>query len=847
MAGTAKEKLFELISDMNGSSEDEVSSTIGMEYGGGLDDAYMTLSERKRRSSAFADPNANSAFASPMSQGGLPTVYRFWGGDVYSNEQLSEAEGISVDERGGFDAFQEPVTNQRGLWEPDSPEKINRQLAEKEREEKANKAAINQLYHMQLYGRVGQKQDDRGLRTGPTAPINDRSYNFDFTPSFPAASNPPSTPIEDSSPKIDENLLDVKLRDLSRPDFNRLWKSLSGRMTGVQSNKFDRHGPNLDNTAREAIAAANKILDGPMSTRKTGGGLPTIYRQDGGDYDYDYSLEDIGLNTGDFVGSDYDFYGDYNVDYKDMGYTPAEASYMSGDTVNLGGPSFNPYPPKQTISPNNPYMHPDGTPKTGPGSDRSVHSPDWTEDESMLSNLNLLESGPTVINKDEDKDADDYEDPTSILSVVNRNVPAPIDSDPNKEALAALVSQKSSEEEIDYTDPKHWRGYNRTSSPESMPNVDIGVGVTPIVADAGVNIGIGKQFGSSGEDRPIDTIDPDDFITNPEARYEALYGSKKGDPTFTEGGQFIYNRLGEPDLGPNLDPEAIRARLNKEGYTRTEYVYLNDLLSKGYSMKQAEDILVQGMATPGGLSAMQSGFKDGYSYGGPAGTLLDAIEKGTQHTLGIGQVLQEKKKRREEDKEFAKYRAGFIGEEIPKDKAEEVVGSNFLNFVGDLLGLKRGEANILDKDSISQISAKAEEQGFTYKTPNSFANMISSFLPSKAAIPFTILQNILPNKSVGTITSKKDGTTFSLNEDGSLTFVEDPASLNYDEGSDAAPARKSRPVKQQVSTSTEEPPKTGMAALLARRPDPKKRLNTLADLQEKYRKIYGRPFETGIG
>ena len=38
-----------------------------------------------------------------------------------------------------------------------------------------------------------------------------------------------------------------------------------------------------------------------------------------------------------------------------------------------------------------------------------------------------------------------------------------------------------------------------------------------------------------------------------------------------------------------------------------------------------------------------------------------------------------------------------------------------------------------------------------------------------------------------------------------------------------------------------------MAALLARRADPKKRLDTLANLQEKYRKIYGRPFETGIG
>ena len=225
--------------------------------------------------------------------------------------------------------------------------------------------------------------------------------------------------------------------------------------------------------------------------------------------------------------------------------------------------------------------------------------------------------------------------------------------------------------------------------------------------------------------------------------------------------------------------------------------------------------------------------------------LLDALERGTQQTLGIGQVLQERKKRREEDKEFDKFRAGFIGEEIPKDKAEGIVGSKFLNFVGDLFGLERKEANILDKDSISQISAKAEEQGFTYKTPNSFASRISSLLPSKVSIPFTILQNILPNKSVGTITSKKDGTTFSLNEDGSLTFIEDTASLNYDEGPDAALTKKDRPVKKQADTPTEEPPKTAMTALLARRPDPKKRSETMVREQDIYERIYGKPFNIG--
>ena len=53
---------------------DIIEPTVERQYGGGLDDAYMN------RRSAFAAPDANSAFASPMSQGGLPTVYRFFGG-----------------------------------------------------------------------------------------------------------------------------------------------------------------------------------------------------------------------------------------------------------------------------------------------------------------------------------------------------------------------------------------------------------------------------------------------------------------------------------------------------------------------------------------------------------------------------------------------------------------------------------------------------------------------------------------------------------------------------------------------------------------------------------------------
>ena len=73
-----------------------IEPTVEKQYGGGLDDAYMN----RRRSSAFAAPDATSAFASPMSMGGLPTIYRQDGGDFnydYSFEDIGLNTGDFVD------------------------------------------------------------------------------------------------------------------------------------------------------------------------------------------------------------------------------------------------------------------------------------------------------------------------------------------------------------------------------------------------------------------------------------------------------------------------------------------------------------------------------------------------------------------------------------------------------------------------------------------------------------------------------------------------------------------------------------------------------------------------------
>ena len=75
----------------------EGGQIMPMQYGGGLDDAYMN----RRRSSAFAAPNATSAFASPMSMGGLPTIYRSTGSGISDEDMAAMAAEL---DQADFDA-----------------------------------------------------------------------------------------------------------------------------------------------------------------------------------------------------------------------------------------------------------------------------------------------------------------------------------------------------------------------------------------------------------------------------------------------------------------------------------------------------------------------------------------------------------------------------------------------------------------------------------------------------------------------------------------------------------------------------------------------------------------------
>jgi hypothetical protein len=554
----------------------EGGQIMPMQYGGGLDDAYMTFRDRKRRS-AFADPNATSAFAN----GGLPTVYRENGGfmddadaqayaDVYGPADPGNVDPGTVDPN--EDVWQAPPTSRGDTWRPKSVEQINKELAAKERDNMLNSAAITQLWRGQERGSTGTTQRPSGTSSwiGPT---NNRSYNFDFgfTPSLPAASNPPPTPIEDSSPKIDENLLDKKLGDLSRPDFSRVWRNITNPMTGIQSNKFDRGGPNLDNTVREAIAAAKEILDGPVSTRKTGGGLPTVYRFTGG----------LGLSFGD------------------------DQQEAAGDTYN----------------------------------------------QDQLDQLSQA-YGPSPQLSDLAADSE-----------LGYNAPE----------IAAIRDAQRAAAEKDEADRRI--GYLK--------------GTTRTVTDQRTSI-----------------------------------------PTKEE-----YERS-----------------LDKYGYEPWQTAYLNDLIRDGYDINQAQSTLASAMATPGGIQGMRDAFYGGYSYGGPAGTLQDLLEKGTGIGLGLGEWFKNRKKPKE--------REGLKG----------LIDKGF-----DMASVTRN----MTPENIDRLNNMLIEKGASFTPNNKFASAIVGTvapLAAKAAISY-----FGGEKTVGTLTTR-DGLSYQVGDRGGLTL--NTPDVNIDYGSD---------------------------------------------------------------
>ena len=287
-------------------SKQKLNNMMGFQerqYGGGLDDAYMN----RRRSNAFADPNANTAFDSPMSIGGLPTVYRQDGGDMdfmstYTQEDIDEAMASGPPEAEFGDVVGMPtVTTPQG-----TPPPTNDGMGEAG-------IPLNFLNSFMIDQRIKNQKaaQERQAEIQQSRQKRRDEFNIgNLMPGIPPVSNAamvalrsqiPNTPqrggVEDPVTRLSQDKAnkDTKLSDLSRPEYHTLINTLNDKMNPLQASQFGGSLSN-DDTVSEVVDKANKVFfDSPVKdykgfpndpltsyNKKSGGGLPTVYRDIGG-------------------------------------------------------------------------------------------------------------------------------------------------------------------------------------------------------------------------------------------------------------------------------------------------------------------------------------------------------------------------------------------------------------------------------------------------------------------------------------------------------------------------------------------------------------------------------------
>jgi len=147
---------------------------------------------------------------------------------------------------------------------------------------------------------------------------------------------------------------------------------------------------------------------------------------------------------------------------------------------------------------------------------------------------------------------------------------------------------------------------------------------------------------------------------------------------WNERGGFDYGTSGA--IGPSDTYSLNRSgqlEKDKDGnimWPEEYWPYLNQL-AEGRTMKEAESLLAGILNSPGMAGSLTSGFLDGYSYGGPMGTLLDSLETGRTNVL-VSEAAKARKKQDKEDKELD----DFVGE--PDIEQEPGLGDRFASMLG---------------------------------------------------------------------------------------------------------------------------------------------------------------------
>ena len=203
-------------------------------------------------------------------------------------------------------------------------------------------------------------------------------------------------------------------------------------------------------------------------------------------------------------------------------------------------------------------------------------------------------------------------------------------------------------------------------------------------------------------DRPL-TDDAIDDI----AAYYGFGSPSKG----VAGAQEGFKGFGDPDLGgfysSGTATQLLKERLNKPGgMTKAEQLLYTQLLNTGLIGSEAMAKMVELLGTPGVAAAVESGYSDGYQYGGILGDALAARED----ALGaMSAEIQAALKKREEEKAKAQEDDDYTEAEL-----QEAETSRFGDILGDVFGGIKDYFMGPSKEDELSFAQAAQDAGYTF-------------------------------------------------------------------------------------------------------------------------------------
>ena len=223
----------------------------------------------------------------------------------------------------------------------------------------------------------------------------------------------------------------------------------------------------------------------------------------------------------------------------------------------------------------------------------------------------------------------------------------------------------------------------------------------------------------------------------------------------------------------------INRTFNKEGIPKEFVPYYNSLKDRGLTNEQAMATLAAVAGTPGGAASLTSGYTDGYSYGGPMGTLEDLIETGQTASL----EQRAKKAKEKADKERSESDDFLESEDYFEEPG---LGDRFANILSNPFS-----TTVSPKDQAVLDSYSA--QGLEVKGPSMLGNLagVAGGLTLPVGVNFAMnaLGKLTGTDIIGTAIDPVTGFEYLVESGGGLQLAADQLgdAPNQDAGNEPTP------------------------------------------------------------